>query len=63
MGLCLQRDDTLDVFHTEIVARRLVGRGELLYDGTLGEGDIILIGGENLVGVLLGGLLDHREKT
>ena len=63
VGLCLQRDDALDVLNTEIVARRLVGWGKLLYNRTLCEGDIIFIGRENLVGILLRGLLDHRKET
>ncbi len=63
MGLCLQRDDTLDILHAEIVAGRLVGWGKLLHNGTLGESDIIFIGGENLVRILLRRLLNHRKQT
>ncbi len=63
MGLGLQRDDALDVLHLEVVARRLVLRCELLHHGALGEGHIIFIGRQNLVGVLLRGLLDHLEEA
>ena len=62
MGLSLEGDHALDVLHLEEVARGLVGRGKLLDDRTLRESHIVLIGRENLVGVLLGGLLDHAEK-
>ena len=62
MGLSFQGDDTLDVLHLEVVARGLVGWCKLLDDRALRESHIILIGRENLVRVLLGGLLDHIEK-
>ncbi len=62
MGLSLEGDDTLDVLHLEVIACGLVGWGELLDDRTLCESHIIFIGRENLVRVLLGGLLDHVEK-
>ena len=62
MGLCLQRDHTLDILDAEPVAGALIGRSELLNNRTLCEGYIILIGRENLVGVLLSGLLNHGEE-
>ena len=63
MGLGLQRDHALDVLHLEPVARRLVLRCELLHHRALCEGHVVLIGGENLVGVLLRRLLDHLEEA
>ena len=62
MSLCLQRDNTLDILHLEEIAGSLIGWSKLLDDRTLRECHIILIGRENLVRVLLSGLLDHAEK-
>ena len=62
MGLSLQRDDTLDILHLEEIAGSLIYWSKLLDDRTLRESHIILIGRENLVRVLLSGLLDHAEK-
>ena len=62
MRLSLQRDHTLDILHLEVVARALILRGKLLHNRTLCESNIIFIGRKNLVGILLGGLLDHREE-
>ena len=62
MRLSLQRDDALDVLYAEPVARALVLRRKLLNDRSLSESHIILIGREDLVGILLRGLLDHREE-
>ena len=63
MGLGLQRDDTLDIFHAEVVAGRLVGRCELLDHRALCEGHIVLIGRQYLVRILQSGLLDHLEEA
>ena len=62
MGLSLQGDDALYVCHSEVIAGALVFRGELLHDGTLREGHVVLVGGEYPVGILLRGLLDKGEK-
>ena len=62
MSLSLQRDDTLNILHLEEIAGSLICRSKLLDDRTLRESYIILIGRENLVRVLLSGLLDHAEK-
>ena len=62
MSFSLQGDDTLDVLHLEEIAGSLVSRSKLLDDRTLRESHIILVGRENLVRVLIGGLLDHAEK-
>ena len=62
VGLGLERDDALHLFHSEIVGGGLVFRGELLHDGALCERHIVFIGGENLVGILLGGFLDEGEE-
>ena len=62
MSLSLERDNALDVLHLEIVACRLVLRCELLHNRTLCESHVVLVSRENLVGVLLSGLLDHSEK-
>ena len=62
MSLSLQRDNTLDILHLEEIAGSLIGWRKLLDDRTLRESHIILIGRENLVRVLLSGLLDHLEE-
>ena len=62
VSLGLQGDDTLDVLHLEEIAGSLIGWRKLLDDRTLRESHIILIGRENLVRVLLSGLLDHAEE-
>ena len=62
MSLSLQRDNTLDILHLEEIAGSLIGWRKLLDDRTLRESHIILIGRENLVRVLLSGLLDHAEE-
>ena len=62
MSLGLQRNHALDILHLEEIACSLVGRSKLLDDRTLREGHVVLVGRENLVGVLVGGLLDHIEK-
>ena len=62
MSLSLERDYALDVLHLEVVACRLIFRSELFYNRTLCESHIIFISRENLVGVLLGGLLDHCKQ-
>ena len=62
MGLSLQRDDTLDILHLEEIAGSLVGWSKLLDNRTLRESHVVLVGRENLVRVLLSGLLDHAEK-
>ena len=62
MGFSLQGDDTLDVLHLEEIAGSLVSRSKLLDDRTLRESHIVLVGREDLVRVLIGGLLDHAEK-
>ena len=63
MCLSLQRDDTLDILYLEPVASALVFRGKLLNDRTLCKSHVVLIGRENLVGVLLSGFLDHRKEA
>ena len=60
--LSLQRDDTLDVLHLEIVRLRVVCRSELLDDGSFGKGHIVLVGRYDFIGILLGGLLNHLEE-
>ena len=40
----------------------MVFRGELLNDRSLCKSYVILIGRENLVGILLSGFLDHRKE-
>ena len=62
MGLGLERDDALHGLHAEVVGRRLVFRGKLLDDGSLGEGHVVLVGGEDFARILAGGLLDHVEE-
>ena len=59
--VCLgfEADDALNVAHLEPVGRAVVCRSELLYDRTLTECHIILIGGDDVMGVLLGGFLDE----
>ena len=62
MGLSLQRDNTLYILHLEEIAGSLIGWSKLLDNRTLRESHIILIGRENLVRILVGGLLDHVEE-
>ena len=40
----------------------VLGR-ELLYNGAFGKGHIVLVGRDDMMGVLLGGLLDHLEEA
>ena len=62
MSLSLQRDDTLDILHLEEIAGSLIGWSKLLDNRTLRESHVVLVGRENLVRVLVGGLLDHAEE-
>jgi len=55
-------DDTLDVFYLEIVGLGVVCRSKLFDNRTFGKGYIVFVGRDNLVGILLGGLLYHLEK-
>ena len=61
--LGFQRDDAVDFLHAEPVGPCLVVWGELLHARSFGEGYIIFIGRENLVGMLCRRLLDHLEQT
>ena len=63
VGLGLQGNHTLDVFHLEVVAGRLVFRGKLLDGGALSEGHVVLVGRKYLVGVLLRRLLNHGKEA
>ena len=63
MGLGLQGDNALDGLHAEPVGCALVGGRELLHHRSLGKGHVVLVGGEDLAAVLLGGLLDHLEEA
>ena len=63
MGLSLQRDDALNVLHAEPVGSRLVGRSKLLHHGTLCKGHVVLVGRQDLVGVLLCGFLNHGKEA
>ena len=63
VGLGLQRDDALDVFHSKIVARRLVAGCKLLHHGPAGKGNVVFISRENLVWVFLGCLLDKGKEA
>ena len=62
MGLSLQRDDTLDILHLEEIAGSLIGWSKLLDNRTLRESHVVLVSRENLVRILVGGLLDHVEE-
>ena len=62
MGLSLQRDNTLDIFHLEEIAGSLIGWSKLLDNRTLRESHVVLVSRENLVRILVGGLLDHVEE-
>ena len=63
MGLGLEGDHALHLLHLEPVAGRLVFGGKLLHHRSLRKGHVVLIGRQNLIGVLLGGALDHREEA
>ena len=62
MGLSLQRDDTLDILHLEEIAGSLIGWSKLLDNRTLRESHVVLVSREDLVRILVGGLLDHAEE-
>ena len=62
MGLGLQGDDRFYIFHLEIVARGMVLRSKLLHHRALRERHIVLISRQNLVWILLSGLLNHLEE-
>ena len=62
MGFGLQRDDTLNILHLEIIAGALVCWRELLHNRTLCECHIIFIGRENHAWILGSCLLDHRKQ-
>ena len=62
MGLGLQRYDAVNIFYTEPVGCALVDGCELLNLGTLGEGHVVLVGRENLSGILLRCFLDEVEE-
>ena len=62
MSLCLQRDHTLDILHLEEIAGSLIGWSKLLDNRALRESHIVLVSRENLVRILVGGLLDHAEE-
>ena len=60
--LCLQRDDTLNLLYLEPVGCRLVRRCKLLHHRSLGKRHIVFVCRENLIGILLRGLLNHLEE-
>ena len=62
MCLGLERDHALYVLNLEEVACRLILGCKLLHDGSLSERHVVLVSRENLVRVLVGGLLDHLEE-
>ena len=57
-----QGDDTLDVFYLEIVGLGVVCRSKLFDNRTFGKGHIVFVGRDNLIGILLCGLLYHLEE-
>ena len=60
--LRLHRNNALDILHLEPVGRRLIGGSKLFHHRTLCKRHIVLVGRQNLIGILLGCLLDHREE-
>ena len=62
MGLSLQRDNTLDILHLEEIACSLIGWSKLLDNRTLRESHVVLVSREDLIRILVGGLLDHAEE-
>ena len=62
MGLGLQGDDRFYIFHLEIVARGMVLRSKLLHHRALGERHVVFISRQNLMWILLSGLLNHLEE-
>ena len=62
MCLRFQRDDCFDILDDEIVRCRVVLWGELFHNRTFGEGYIVLVCGNDLVRIFLGGFLDHLEQ-
>ena len=63
MSFSLKGDDTFYIFDYKIVACALVFGGKLLYNGTLGKCHVVLVGGKDIVGILLSGLFNHGEQT
>ena len=63
MSFSLQRDNTLNVLHTEEVGRALVFRSKLLYFGTFCEGYIVFVSRQNLAWIFLCCFLYKVEKT
>ena len=63
MGFGLDADNTLDVANHEVVARGVVLWCKLLNDGSLGESHIVFICRNDVVRILLSGLLNHSEEA
>ena len=62
MSLGLERDNGLDILDYKIVGDRVIGRCELLYNGTLSECHIILVCRNDAVAVLVGRTFDHSKQ-
>ncbi|CCY15508.1 unknown [Prevotella sp. CAG:755] len=62
VSLCFQRNDALNIFHDEVIACRMVFRGELLDDGPLRESHIVLIGRYDVMRVLARRFLDQGKQ-
>ena len=62
MGLRLERKHRLHLFGTEKVGTSRITRGKDLHLRTAIESHIILVSRNQIIGVLLGGLLDHLEE-
>ena len=63
VGFGLEADDTLDILYDEIVAGGVVCGRKLFYDRPFGKSYVVLVGGNDVVGILLRGLLDHGKEA
>ena len=63
MCLGFQRQHGVDGVNLEKVAGAVVGRGELLNGGAVGKRHVVLVGREDMMRILLRGLLNHGEET
>ena len=63
MGLGLQRDDAFEFLHLIFRSRGGIGGSKLLDDGSLVEGDIVLVGAHQFAWLCLRSLLDKVKEA
>ncbi len=62
MRLCLQGDDRVKIHHLEKIRYVLAVRSKLFYARTFDEGHVVLISGDDEVGILFRGLFNKLKK-